>query len=172
MNGFALIVPMLLVRYALPALVDRPSLARAAHVAPVEPHGRPALLAYQVFTVAVLLAPLALSVRTDGPLFWPGLAVYVAGLALDARATWDFCHPDADGLCRRGLYRFSRNPMYVAYFAVLLGCCLLTASPVLAALLVGFQVSGHALVLAEERWCRETFGAAYDAYRQSARRYL
>ena len=49
---------------------------------------------------------------------------------------------------------------------------MLTASPVLAALLVGFQVSGHVLVLAEERWCRETFGAAYDAYRQSARRYL
>ena len=57
-------------------------------------------------------------------------------------------------------------------FFVFLGCVLLTQSlPLLAALLV-FQLTAHTVIRAEERWCRQTFGAAYERYCGSVRRYL
>lgn len=72
----------------------------------------------------------------------------------------------------KGVYRISRNPMYVSYFFVFLGCVLLTQSlPLLAALLV-FQLTAHTVIRAEERWCLQTFGAAYERYCKSVRRYL
>ena len=43
--------------------------------------------------------------------------------------------------------------------------------PLLAALLV-FQLTAHTVIRAEERWCRQTFGAAYERYCGSVRRYL
>ena len=55
------------------------------------------------------------------------------------------------------------------YFA---GCVLLTRSRLLAALVLLFQLSEHWIILAEERWCREQFGAPYEAYRKRVRRYL
>ena len=73
---------------------------------------------------------------------------------------------------RLGLYRLSRNPMYLAYFILFLGCVLLTQSLVLFGLLAVFQVSAHWIILAEERWCLETFGAAYQHYARRVRRYL
>ena len=78
-----------------------------------------------------------------------------------------------DALAREdGLYRFSRNPMYVSYFVYFAGCVLLTRSRLLAALVLLFQLSEHWIILAEERWCREQFGAPYEAYRKRVRRYL
>ena len=43
---------------------------------------------------------------------------------------------------------------------------------ILAALVLLFQLSEHWIILAEERWCREQFGAPYEAYRKRVRRYL
>ena len=47
----------------------------------------------------------------------------------------------------------------------------LTVSVLLALVLV-FQGSAHWIILAEERWCQETFGEAYRQYRGRVRRYL
>ena len=43
---------------------------------------------------------------------------------------------------------------------------------VLLALVLVFQGSAHWIILAEERWCQETFGEAYRQYRGRVRRYL
>ena len=94
------------------------------------------------------------------------------GLALCAGAVVSFGRPSPGPFREDGLYRFSRNPMYVSYFVYFAGCVLLTRSRLLAALVLLFQLSEHWIILAEERWCREQFGAPYEAYRKRVRRYL
>ena len=71
-----------------------------------------------------------------------------------------------------GVYRFSRNPIYIAYFLCFIGMALLTASALLLTLVLVFQISAHWIIRAEERWCLERFGAAYARYMQKVRRYL
>ena len=171
MSAFLLVVPWLAVRHVVPALAGGDGAARAAHVAFGEKDGT-ARAVYSLLTLAVVLAPLALTVRAQGPLLAAGGALYAGGLALEAKAAWDFCHPGPRGFSEGGLFRVSRNPMYVSYLLALLGIAALAASPAMLALALLFQAAGHRLVLAEERWCRARFGEPYEAYMGRVRRYL
>lgn len=83
-----------------------------------------------------------------------------------------FARPNAQGMCTAGIYRYSRNPMYLAYFVHYLGCVILTRSIPLLIILILFQAVTHWVILSEERWCLTTFGEDYRAYMQSVRRYL
>lgn len=87
-------------------------------------------------------------------------------------AVVSFGRPSRAPFREDGLYRFSRNPMYVSYFVYFAGCVLPDPLPAPAALVLLFQLSEHWIILAEERWCREQFGAPYEAYRKRVRRYL
>jgi protein-S-isoprenylcysteine O-methyltransferase Ste14 len=72
-----------------------------------------------------------------------------------------------------GLYRFVRNPMYVAGILVLIGWLLW--SPSLSLLLAPFIFFGavHLFVtLYEEPTLKKKFGAAYEAYLQRVPRWL
>lgn len=105
-------------------------------------------------------------------MFPVGAAAYGIGLVLLTLSVIHFAASEDGGLCRDGLYQLSRNPMYVAYFVFFLGCVLLTRSSLLLALLAVFQVSAHWIILAEERWCAQTFGEAYLRYKARVRRYI
>ena len=71
-----------------------------------------------------------------------------------------------------GLYRYSRNPQYVADIAMVLGWMALTSAPL--AMLVG---SAAIIVLAaapfsEEPWLRSQYGSDFDQYVAQVRRFL
>lgn len=71
-----------------------------------------------------------------------------------------------------GLYRFSRNPQYVADIAILVGWALLCASVVaIPVIVVGILVLLIA-PFAEESWLEEQYGQAYQDYKATVRRYL
>lgn len=76
------------------------------------------------------------------------------------------------GLKTRGLYRFSRNPQYVADMSILIGIGLLSAS-LLVWPVVLTGVAALALApFAEEPWLFERYGDAYQKYRSSTRRFI
>lgn len=101
-----------------------------------------------------------------------GLGSYGFGVLICFFSVLDFAKPRENGINRNGLYRFSRNPMYVAYFIYFLGCVLLTRSLVILVILIVFQVSAHWIILSEERWCIKTFGDEYLDYMKNVRRYV
>lgn len=171
MSAFLIVLPWLAVRHVVTALAGGDGAVRAAHVAFGEKDGA-ARISHNLLTAAVILLPLALTVRAEGALLAVGATLYAVGLTLETKAVWDFCRPGPHGFADNGLYRVSRNPMYVSYPLVLLGIATLAASPAMLALALGFQATGHRLVLAEERWCRERFGDPYEAYMGRTRRYL
>ncbi len=172
MNAGFLVLPILLIRYALMASTNRSALERAAYFAPLAKNEMPAYWVYQATGIACILLLFFLTVRTDSIFFPIGLSVYVLGIALYAISVVHFAKPQRSGMNVGGLYRVSRNPMYVAYFVCFLGCAILTRSLALLVLLLVFQVSAHFIILSEERWCLKKFGDAYEAYRHRVRRYL
>ena len=171
MNAFPLVVSWLAVRHIVPALAGGDGAAQAAHTAFGKKDGA-ARIAYDLLTVAVVMLPLVLTVRAEGALLAAGAVLYAGGLVLEARATWDFCRPGPHGFADGGFFRLSRNPMYISYPLVLLGIAALTAFLLMLALALGFQVVGHRLVLAEERWYLARHGKPYGAYLRRVRRYL
>lgn len=72
-----------------------------------------------------------------------------------------------------GLYRFSRNPLYVAGVLLLLAVFLLTALPYFAAgPIVFIWIINGWVIPREEATLRAQFGAAYEDYCARVRRWL
>jgi len=71
-----------------------------------------------------------------------------------------------------GLYRFSRNPQYVADAAMIVGWLLLSASP--AAVLISAVAITALLIapLAEEPWLKDKYGESYVSYMSKVRRFI
>ncbi len=110
------------------------------------------------------------------------LAILALGTAIYAWCVWDFATfgrgtpapIDAPKkLVVRGLYRYTRNPMYVGVLTVILGWAALfrAADLALYALVVGtcFHLF---IVLYEERYLAREFGDQYEAYRSRVGRWL
>jgi len=76
-------------------------------------------------------------------------------------------------LVAHGLYRYSRNPMYVGMMILLFGEALFWWSSALAIYAVIVFVSFNLfIILHEEPRCRRVFGPEYDQYCTSVRRWL
>jgi protein-S-isoprenylcysteine O-methyltransferase Ste14 len=72
-----------------------------------------------------------------------------------------------------GVYRFTRNPMYLAMALVYLGAALATDSALALALLPPLLVAVQVgVVLREDRYLERKFGDDYRRYRASVRRWL
>lgn len=127
-------------------------------------------------------SPVALAFDTGfnawigGALILAGLAVAFLGVAQFRRhrTTVDPLHPTkASTLVTSGIYRLTRNPMYLGLLTVLLGIGVLFASGaalIVAALFVPIITALQ--IRTEEAAMRELFGAAFDDYAASVRRWL
>jgi protein-S-isoprenylcysteine O-methyltransferase Ste14 len=104
------------------------------------------------------------------------LATLIAGVRAFAKAqtTVDPRRPDASScVVRNGIYRFTRNPMYLGMLLMLLSWALFLANsaaflflPVFVVFINRFQIEP------EEHALREKFGEPYSAYLKSVRRWI
>ena len=79
----------------------------------------------------------------------------------------------ASHLVADGAYRFSRNPMYVGFIAMLAGLGIAVASVWLCAMCLPFFAYFSLYVIPrEEAYLARRFGAEYAAYRAKVRRWL
>ena len=79
---------------------------------------------------------------------------------------------ESTGLRQSGLYRFSRNPMYVGVYATLSAAVVGTLNPLLLLVAVYVIAIHHMIVLAEEEQMRRAHGEEYRNYCSRVRRYV
>jgi protein-S-isoprenylcysteine O-methyltransferase Ste14 len=105
-----------------------------------------------------------------------GVVVAVAGVFefRRVRTTVNPMRPaNASSLVTSGIYRFTRNPMYVGDVLILLAVVVFFSHPLGLAGVVLFVAWMNLLQIpAEERALRERFGEAYDAYCARVRRWI
>ena len=91
-----------------------------------------------------------------------------------AKTTVDPRHPEnATQLVVHGIYRWSRNPMYVGFFCWVLAFGIYLGSIVNLLLLPLFVVLiNRWFIVPEEQALRRLFTASFDAYCQRTRRWL
>lgn len=109
------------------------------------------------------------------------LPLIFGGLLLDGMAAGLFRRHEtavepwkpSTALVTEGLYRFSRNPIYVGFAVTYAGLAIAMDSVVALALLIPCLAVVDRLVIArEERYLADRFGADYAAYRARVRRWL
>jgi protein-S-isoprenylcysteine O-methyltransferase Ste14 len=153
-------------------MINKEALKRASFFAPLIEREKVAFWVYQITTALILIYLLLLKIKTDSAWFYIGLIIYSLGIILYVVSIINYAKPKKNGINLNGLYRVSRNPMYVSFFIYFLGCVLLTRSWVLLLLLISFQISVHWIILSEERWCIREFGEEYIKYMNKVRRYI
>jgi protein-S-isoprenylcysteine O-methyltransferase Ste14 len=111
---------------------------------------------------------------------WLGVAFCLAGLLLlfwslvsfgrSFRVGIDDERPDK--LVTDGIFAVSRNPIYVAFWSILLGQFLVFPNWILLAYLVGATLLFHRQVRREEAYLAQHYGSEYADYGRRVRRYL
>ena len=76
------------------------------------------------------------------------------------------------GLVERGMYRWSRNPIFLWMLVSWIGLALLLFDPLLGICVATMFPGVRAQVLAEERWLLETYGEPYRAYAARVGRFV
>jgi len=137
------------------------------------------LIAIVVGTVIHLIVPLRfLPASLALPLGVPLIAVAIALLSLSiakfrAAGTPIPARKPTTTIVRTGPYRFTRNPIYLAFSLFQLGIAVWVNSVwLLVTLAAAVAVINFVVIAREERYLERKFGAQYLDYKRSVRRWL
>lgn len=114
---------------------------------------------------------------------WAAALLLTAGLAVLASAVVQFVRArttvnplrpeEASALVTGGLFRYTRNPMYLGMALVLAAWTAWLGNAVAALVLAGFVAFiGRFQIAPEERALRAHFGEQFDAYARQVRRWI
>lgn len=117
---------------------------------------------------------------------WPGQYALATALALFAvlllagamvqfyrHRTTILPHRAARELITGGVFRLTRNPIYLAFALLHLGCALSLSSPGMLIMLPPILwVMHHHVIAAEEAFHEQQFGDQWQRYRQRVRRWI
>jgi protein-S-isoprenylcysteine O-methyltransferase Ste14 len=96
--------------------------------------------------------------------FYIGLFVYFSGMIFAFAAGMNLMNTPLDRPATKGLYRISRNPIYLGTFLMFAGVGIACASWLFLLLIAILIILQHISIGAEERWCLEKYGDAYREY--------
>ena len=114
-------------------------------------------------------------------------AVQIAGLVLivvgvlffviamfTMRDNWraGFVNNQNTSLVTSGIYRISRNPAFVGFDLLYIGCAAVFPNILNIAIALMAVVLFHFQILGEEKYCAESFGEQYMIYKSKTMRYL
>jgi len=123
---------------------------------------------YLLLVIYSIFVPLKLGTAW----FYVGLPIYLLGLISHAMVWVGFATTPPDKLITKGIYRYSRNPMQLSIFPVLVGVGVATASWVFLLSAVVYLIVPLLWVGAEERHLLKLYGDAYRKYIDRTPRWI
>jgi protein-S-isoprenylcysteine O-methyltransferase Ste14 len=137
-------------------------------------------MAIPIFTLLVSALGWRVGPQAPSELQWLAMAFLLSGLGfaipslfqLGEELRFGLSEAQTATLKSTGLYRVSRNPLYLGFYLIAIASCLYVpywANISLAMLAVAIH---HQIILSEERFLRRQFGGTYDHYARQVRRYL
>jgi len=104
--------------------------------------------------------------------FYAGLAIFLTGMAVLTAATFNFAKTPMDVPITKGIYHYSRHPLYLASLLIYFSVSIASASWVFLLVFVVQSVSIRIAAVGEERYCLEKYGDAYREYIDKTPRWL
>jgi len=121
---------------------------------------------------ATLIYTAFLPLKLDTVWFYAGFLIYLLGIIVGFIAMINFNTTPVDKPVTEGVYRISRNPMYLGNFLIFAGTSIACASWVFLLLTMISVILSDREVIAEERWCLEKYGNAYREYMNRTPRWI
>lgn len=103
---------------------------------------------------------------------YSGLLVYLFGIFFTIVTLQNFATSPKDKVITKGLYRFTRNPMYVGMVLMQTGLGITCASWLYLLLTIAMLILLNANASSEERYCLYMYGDDYQKYKNRTPRWI
>jgi protein-S-isoprenylcysteine O-methyltransferase Ste14 len=127
----------------------------------------PTLLLFVLFIYSIFLP---LKVGTSW--FYIGLVFFVFGMAIFLSAIITAAKTPLGQIFSRGIYRYSRHPLYLSFLILFVGISVASASWLFLLLSIGWMVFPISQLASEEQGCLESFGIEYQEYMNRTPKWL
>jgi protein-S-isoprenylcysteine O-methyltransferase Ste14 len=121
---------------------------------------------------SMIVFSLWLPLKVGTAWFYTGVTIYAVSMVCYLLSYRNFSATPESEVSIKGIYRFSRNPLYFFYSLLMAALCIASASLPLFGLWILYNISVHHVVLGEERYCLNTYGESYREYMVSTPRYF
>jgi protein-S-isoprenylcysteine O-methyltransferase Ste14 len=129
-----------------------------------------------IFSKVVFYCPVIYSIFLPLELgtiwFYVGIPITLIGLATVTIVMVNFATTPYDETVTKGLYRYSRHPMYITSTLFFLGVGIASASWLFLLLSILFSISHFMNAIPEERFCLKQYGKAYEEYMNRTPRWI
>ncbi len=104
--------------------------------------------------------------------FYIGLFIFLLAIVVLIIAIINFITTPIDRPVTKGIYRYSRHPIYLSNFLALIGIGIATASWVILLAAIIFFILANIVASSEERYCKEKYGDIYKEYLNRTPRWI
>jgi protein-S-isoprenylcysteine O-methyltransferase Ste14 len=101
-----------------------------------------------------------------------GLFIFIAGMVFIIMAMIDFATTPIDKPVTKGIYRYSRNPMFIGFFLVYLGIAVACVSWIYLVITILFILIMHYISPFEEAITLGHYGKAYKEYMKRTPKWI
>ncbi len=131
-----------------------------------------AILSLHVIFPLLIIYSIFVPLRLGTVWFYAGLPIYLLGLTTYIMVFVGFATTPPDELVTKGIYRYSRNPMQLSIFILLVGVGIATSSWVFLLLSAAYMTIPLLWLNAEEQHCLKFYGDAYREYTNKTPRWI
>jgi protein-S-isoprenylcysteine O-methyltransferase Ste14 len=153
-------------------LIDKEVMKKLGADRPLSDNEKKLLNIYSVLFFAIIAYSIFLPLKLGTVWFYAGFIIYLLGVIIETVALMNFFTTAVDKPVNKGIYRFSRNPMYFGMFLIFLGTSIACVSLIFLILTAIFTILSHVVVVYEERFCTQKYGNAYRDYLNRIPRWI
>ncbi|MGD9131929.1 MAG: isoprenylcysteine carboxylmethyltransferase family protein [Candidatus Bathyarchaeota archaeon] len=153
-------------------VIDKEVLKKLGADRPLSDNEKKLLNIYSLLFFAIVAYSIFLPLELGTVWFYAGFIIYLLGVIVETMAIMNFLTTPVDKPANKGIYRFSRNPMYFGMFLIFLGTSIACVSLIFLLLTVIFIILSHVVVVYEERFCIQKYRDSYQEYLNRIPRWI
>ena len=125
-----------------------------------------------IITSIAFLYAIFLPFKLETAWFYIGLFIFLLAVALLITAGISFITTPIDKPVTKGIYRYSRHPLYFSSLLALIAIGIATASWIILLVGILFFILVNIIAGSEERYCKEKYGDIYKEYLNRTPRWI
>ena len=135
--------------------------------------GGPSVKILIVLFLILHVLPIFLPLQLDTIWFYVGLFSYIVGMTMGYLAIYGFATTPINKPVTKGVFRYSRNPMYLGAFMLFIGISLVSISWIYFLIALIWMILTHIMeVPVEESECIKKYGTDYVEYMKRTQKWL
>ena len=175
-NTWILLILFYLSMFIPDIFLDKEARKRSKRMSQFQPFKKKekilALSTHAIILPVALIYSIFLPLKLGTAWLYAGLAIFVVALVISITTLFNIASAPAEKPAARGVYKFSRHPIYFSGFLMFISVGIVCASWVFLFFAAVWIVFWQIVVPAEERLLIEKYGDSYRDYRDRTPRWI